>query len=466
MDAVRTSLEVEYAKDMILHNGFEITKPNRYSEVNINVDNMVNSPRYFETEYTCDCGAFIGRDILGQKCPCCHSEITLRSINFEYTGWINLGNHKVITPTHYKKLCRVIGKNMLKFILDDFKDDRSVKYNENDTAYDERHSRQKKRGKQAANDINTIKKKIAKIRHCYQGIGHDEFYRRFEEIMRDCGVVSQNMEECETLIKEKELVFTSKIPVYSTAFRPVVKTSEDLKYPKVNKLFAQICSLQTRLPDMILKEEISQTLNDIQAKWIEAADHTLKNEMSKKRGSIRSEIVGGTFSFSARAVVTLDYHLRVDHVTIPFPMAITEFQFKITHRLALRYHMTLESAYLFVSNHPRAKEVIQILDEIIAEEQWCVMIREPADNLASIELMKIVGYKKDPYDHTISLPLEPLAGWNADFDGDQLDVFIVPKELVPKFKPFHYSCNTDYVNDRVSFNLREWCYISAGRISR
>ena len=361
MDAVRRSLEVDYAIDMILNNGFEITKPTRYSEVNINIDALVNSPRYMETEYTCDCGAFIGRDILGQKCPCCHSEIRLRSINFEYTGWINLGNHKVITPTHYKKITRVIGKNMLKFILDDYKDDRSVKYNENDTAYDERHS-QKRRGKQAANDINTIKKKIAKIRHCYQGIGHDEFYKNFEEIMRNCAL-SQHQEELETLINEKEKVFTSKIPVYSTAFRPVVKTSEDLKYPKVNKLFSSICSIQTRLPDMILKEEISQALNDIQAKWIEAADQTLRNEMSKKRGSIRSEIVGGTFSFSARAVVTLKYLLRADHVLIPFPMAITEFQFKITHRLALRYHMTLESAYLYVSNHPRAKEVIQILDE-------------------------------------------------------------------------------------------------------
>lgn len=464
MQAVRRSLEVDYAIDMILNNGFEITKPTRYSEVNINIDALVNSPRYMETEYTCDCGRFIGRDILGQKCPCCRSEIRLRSINFEYTGWINLGNHKVIAPTYYKKLTRVLGKNMLKFILDDYKDDRSVKYNENDTAYDERHT-QKRRGKQAANDINTIKKKIAKIRHCYQGLGHDEFYKRFEEVMRAC-VLSQHKDECETLIREKESVFTSKIPVYSTAFRPVVKTSEDLKYPKVNKLFSSICSIQTRLPDMILKEEISQALNDIQAKWIEAADQTLRNEMSKKTGSIRSEIVGGTFSFSARAVVTLNYLLRADHVVIPFPMAITEFQFKITHRLAMKYHMTLESAYLFVSNHPRAKEVIEILDQIIEEGQWCVMIREPADNLASIELMKVVGYKSDPYDHTIALPIEPLAGWNADFDGDQLDTFFIPKEAVPKFKAFHYSCNTDYVNEKVSFNLREWCYIAAGRISR
>ena len=82
MDVVRRNLENDYIVDMITHNGFEITKPNKYSEVNINIDQLVNSQRYMDTEYTCDCGAFIGRDIIGQTCPMCGSEIRLRSINF------------------------------------------------------------------------------------------------------------------------------------------------------------------------------------------------------------------------------------------------------------------------------------------------------------------------------------------------------------------------------------------------
>ena len=464
MDVVRRNLENDYIVDMITHNGFEITKPNKYSEVNINIDQLVNSQRFMDTEYTCDCGAFIGKDVIGQVCPRCGSEIRLRSINFEYTGWINLGKYKVITPTHYKKLTRVLGKNMLKFILGDYKEDTTVRYSKNDDAFEEKQN-QKKRGKQAANDINTIKKKIAKIRHCYQGIGYAEFERNFESIMRDC-TPSANREEMETLIAEKEKVFTSKIPVYSTAFRPVVKTSEDLKYPKVNKFFSSICSIQTRLDDMLLDEEIRQALNTIQAKWIEAADHTIKNEMSKKKGSIRSEIVGGTFSFSARGVVTLKYILRDDEIMVPFAMAITAYQFKITHRLAVRHHMTLEQAYLFVQTYPLDPHVTSILDEIIAEGHWLILIREPADNLGSIELCKIKGYKKDITDDTISLPIEPLAAWNADFDGDQLDAIFIPPELVPKFKRFHHSYMADYIKGDIQFNLREWSWISLGRISR
>ena len=217
---------------------------------------------------------------------------------------------------------------------------------------------------------------------------------------------------------------------------------------------------------MILDVEITQALNDIQSKWIEAADYAIKMEMSKKKGSIRSEIVGGTFSFSARAVVTLDYMLRDDEIAIPFSMAMIGYQFKIAHRLAVEHHMTLEQAYLFVSNYPRNEYVLKILNDIIAEGQWCVLIREPAINLGSIELCRIARVKDDIEDTTISLPIEPLKGWNADFDGDQLDGFFVPAEAVHLFKAFHHSGSTDYVNEKIEFDLREWCWIPLGRISK
>jgi DNA-directed RNA polymerase beta' subunit len=353
---------------------------------------------------------------------------------------------------------------MLKFILGDYKEDKSVKYNDNDTAFEERKNR-KKRGKQAANDINTIRKKIAKIRHCYEGIGHDAFYRRFEEIMRNCSL-SQHQEEMETLIEEKESVFTSKIPVYSTAFRPVVKTSEDLKYPKVNKFFSSICSIQTRLPDMILDVEITQALNDIQAKWIEAADYAIKMEMSKKKGSIRGEIVGGTFSFSARAVITLDISLNIDEVDLPLPMCITAFHYKITHILSVRYNLTLEQAYLTVRDYKLHPEVIEILQEIIDEGQWIMILREPTNNMASIEVARIRRFKYD--DDTISLPPEVLSGFNADFDGDQLNTLFLGSHkdgIVQHFEAFHYSCMTNYINEKVSIDLMSWSDVCLGLMS-
>lgn len=459
MKLTRINLENEYLRDMAIHNGFLIKNDDKFAPTN--VDALINSSKFMDCEYRCDCGAFIGQDIIGQTCPCCGSEIALHSLNFEYTGWINLGKHKIISPVYYNILKRVLGNNMLKFILGDYKSDLSVQYNENDKDFLE-NKKNKKSGRVSVNDINYIKKKIPKSKHQYQGLGHDVFYERFEEVLTACA--PKNNPDVQMLIDEKDAVFTSKIPIYSTAFRPVSKTSETMFYPKINKWFSMICAVYCQLDDMVLDVEVIQALNFIQNYLIEACEHLITAEISKKTGFVRSEIVGGTFSFSARGVITLDISLRADEIDIPYTMALTAFQFRITHMLATRYNMTLEQAYLFISNSDRDPIVLQLLDEIIAEGQWVFLIREPTINLASIEVCRIRRYKFD--DDTISLPQEPLPGFNADFDGDQLNLcFLIDKNIHKEFEPFHLSCMTNFITEKFTIELMNWSDVSLGLMS-
>ena len=459
MKLTRINLENEYLRDMAIHNGFLIKNDDKFAPTN--VDALINSSKFMDCEYRCDCGAFIGQDIIGQTCPCCGSEIALHSLNFEYTGWINLGKHKIISPVYYNILKRVLGNNMLKFILGDYKSDLSVQYNENDKDFLE-NKKNKKSGRVSVNDINYIKKKIPKSKHQYQGLGHDVFYERFEEVLTACA--PKNNPDVQMLIDEKDAVFTSKIPIYSTAFRPVSKTSETMFYPKINKWFSMICAVYCQLDDMVLDVEVIQALNFIQNYLIEACEHLITAEISKKTGFVRSEIVGGTFSFSARGVITLDISLRADEIDIPYTMALTAFQFRITHMLATRYNMTLEQAYLFISNSDRDPIVLQLLDEIIAEGQWVFLIREPTINLASIEVCRIRKYKFD--DDTISLPQEPLPGFNADFDGDQLNLcFLIDKNIHKEFEPFHLSCMTNFITEKFTIELMNWSDVSLGLMS-
>ncbi len=459
MKLTRINLENEYLRDMAIHNGFLIKNDDKFAPTN--VDALINSSKFMDCEYRCDCGAFIGQDIIGQTCPCCGSEIALHSLNFEYTGWINLGKHKIISPVYYNILKRVLGNNMLKFILGDYKSDLSVQYNENDKDFLE-NKKNKKSGRVSVNDINYIKKKIPKSKYQYQGLGHDVFYERFEEVLTACA--PKNNPDVQMLIDEKDAVFTSKIPIYSTAFRPVSKTSETMFYPKINKWFSMICAVYCQLDDMVLDVEVIQALNFIQNYLIEACEHLITAEISKKTGFVRSEIVGGTFSFSARGVITLDISLRADEIDIPYTMALTAFQFRITHMLATRYNMTLEQAYLFISNSDRDPIVLQLLDEIIAEGQWVFLIREPTINLASIEVCRIRKYKFD--DDTISLPQEPLPGFNADFDGDQLNLcFLIDENIHKEFEPFHLSCMTNFITEKFTIELMNWSDVSLGLMS-
>lgn len=458
MQLERINLEHEFLVDMITNNGFLIKKEDRYMPTNI--DLMINSSKFTDCEYSCDCGSFIGQDLVGQICPRCGTEIALRSLNFQYTGWIDLGKHHVITPVWYTILKRVLGTNMLRFILGDFKSDHSVQYNENDVNFEE-NKKGKKTGRVSQNDIVYIKKKIPQNKHHFQGLGHDMFYHRFEEVMEACA--PKNNPETKLLMDNKHSIFTSKIPIYSTAFRPVSKTSETMFYPRINKWFSTICSIYCKLDDMVLDFEVIQALNFIQNYLMDAVDFLITSEISKKEGLVRSEIIGGTFSFSGRGVITFDNSLRLDELDLPFSMVVTAYQYKIAHILCTRYNMTLEQAYLFVNTNERNEYVIQILDEIIAEGQWVIILREPTNNLASINLCRIRRYKFD--DDTISITAEPLKGLNADFDGDALNLMFLPKEIVPEFAPFHYSCLMDYVTGKVDVSLREWNDIPLGIMS-
>ena len=66
----------------------------------------------------------------------------------------------------------------------------------------------------------------------------------------------------------------------------------------------------------------------------------------------------------------------------------------------------------------------------------------------------------------MSVPLEPLAGLNADFDGDALDIwFMLDKQLIPKFQSFHYSCLTDRINEKVSLDILSWSEVALGRMT-
>lgn len=457
----RMNLENEYILDMITNNGFVIKNEDQYAPTN--VDQLVNSPKFMDVEYRCDCGAFTGQDIIGRVCPRCNTEITLRSLNFGYTGWIDIAPHKVITPIYYSMLKRVLTPNMLKYILGDYKSDLSVPYNENDTNFFE-NKKNRKKGRVAQNDIEAIKKKVPKSKHIYEGLGHDEFYERFEEVLVACA--KNGAEELQTLLDEKHSVFTSKIPVYSTAFRPVLKTSETMFYDKTNKWFSQIVAIQCKLKDMTLPCETIQALNFIQNYWIDMTEYLITDEVSKKDGFVRSEIVGGTFSFSARAVITLDISLNIDEVDLPLPMCITAFHYKITHILAVRYNLTLEQAYLTVRDYKIHPEVVDILQEIIDEGQWIMILREPTNNIGSIEVARIRRFKRN--DDTISLPPEVLSGFNADFDGDQLNVLFLGSYkdgIVQHFEAFHYSCMTNYINERVNIDLMDWSNYCLGIMS-
>lgn len=450
--------------------GFDLKPDDNYAPTEIS--KMINSNKYTDNEYRCLCGTYMGQSIIGEKCPHCGEEIALRPLLYRYTGWIDLSGHSVIVPSYYYLLCRSLGKKMLLYIIGDYKSNDSVRYKNDKT-----EEKTKKKGRRSDRDIQTLRKSIPKSRQCYEGIGLDEFRRRFKEIISVCG--NSNKDETRILLEDADYVFTSKIPVYSVAFRPMTETAETAYYTEINKYFATMLAtaLTLTIPETMTTKGVINALVEIQNKWIQGSDYLTKKEMPSKEGFIRSEIVGGTYNFSGRAVVTLgDLSLKADQVDLPYPMLIQLYQYKLTKRYSLRYKTTLEMANLQVTQHSYDPNVVELMDELLNEEtyiegrdepikgQWIKILREPCNQLESLQLLQIRKYKFD--DNTITLPVIVLPGMNCDFDGDQLNLHTVAPELVDWYEPLHYSGMFDYVNGNIKIDMMQWNYVSMGLLAQ
>ena len=69
----------------------------------------------------------------------------------------------------------------------------------------------------------------------YHNIGIAEFYNHFTEIMEYYkGKRKQKADLIDSLIRDKRLVWTSKIPVYSTSLRPMSISSESFFFSPIS----------------------------------------------------------------------------------------------------------------------------------------------------------------------------------------------------------------------------------------
>ena len=218
----RMNFESECAHDCITGKGFLISDV-PFSDVDKSIRNPdgPRSPRYgstfgdvgeFEDRYSCACGKYVGKIFEGDTCPDCGTKIEFRDVDINYTGWLNFAPYKVLNPLQFHRLQSALSKKVLDNIIS----------NENiitSQGIIRKHT-----------DHIEVKKSLLQ----YHNIGIMEFYHNYEEIMEFYKKKrKQKADLIDQLIRDKDIVFTSKIPVYSTALRMSSVTTESYYFSSV-----------------------------------------------------------------------------------------------------------------------------------------------------------------------------------------------------------------------------------------
>lgn len=309
---VALNWDEECEMDMRRGRGFEVSEP---AFVGKDQKSMygIQSPLYcsdwgdedaFSERYSCNCGEMKGKIFEGETCPNCHTKIKFKDVDLSITGWIRLHNHKIIQPIFYNKLSSIIGNKQFQEI---------IQYN-----------------KFIDRDGNVLDKKSNT--NPFVGIGIIEFQNRFDEIMDYYRSKKKNkIQDIEDIMAEREKIFTSSIPVYSSVLRPVSFNADSFFYSRIDTKYNSIYSSVRLLNDSELFEQrrkkwkkekrermdVSTILSSIQDKLMEVWG-LIFDLVNGKEGYIKSEILGGMLNFSSRCVIIPDPDLKSDEVRLNY----------------------------------------------------------------------------------------------------------------------------------------------------
>lgn len=453
--ARRINWDVQFYTDLMNGDGFIITEPAAVSLDGSKAKsyNGARSPRYgstygdedeFMERWRCQCGTFTSRLFEGEVCPYCNHKVEYREVNIKMTGWITLGSNVCVNPYYYNILAKLIGKQVISdIVIGKHKitlDGKKVKPDEED--YD------------------------APPSSPYAGIGVDAFFENFENIMKYfASVKKQKAMQILDLINVKRAVFTSHIPVYSTMLRGQSLTEDSFYFSKIDKLINTLFSLSEHIKNCVDVER-DYILSRIQMKVNGMFDENMKLLIGKD-AHIRGELLGGSLNQTARNVIIPDPTLKDDEVDISYHTFRVLYKNKILHYIMKLEDCTLAKANLiWLKSYVFDQKVYDIMQYIIEDErnETRVLInRNPTLNYYSMLLMKIRQVKPDGNDYCLSVPLGILAGLNADFDGDILNIIgIMDRALVHMFSKFEPV--TRMIISRDSGLLNDYFSITKGQL--
>lgn len=138
-----------------------------------------------------------------------------------------------------------------------------------------------------------------------------------------------------------------------------------------------------------------------------------------KRGLLRGRLLKGRLIFSGRAVIVPEPSLGMDEILIPLDMARELFP-DIRRKIRV-----IERELQLEGNDDREAFLDRLNGFLAMDEHYVIFIRQPSLHRHNVQAFRIKCWEES----VIGIPPFICAGYNADFDGDTMAVFAIPKEF-------------------------------------
>lgn len=357
--------------------------------------------------FTCDCHRLTGGSNVGRVCPDCGTTVRTIEADLRITGHIDIAPYHILTFHGYQAFKKIF-KNM--------------------------------------DEIITTTRRINKAGHVVDN-GIPTLMELYDDYDR---------EYAGRIGLEKNIVFMTKIPVYTSRLRPLMEMGRTtLTILDVNKYYLSIVNLSNILKSTVLmpafsrEVEIQRTLNQLQQDFLGVVDVVIK-QCNGKSGVFRRALASGRLDNSSRLVITLGTDLMAHEVDVPYQTMMEQYEGEIAKYLSRIQDIPISRAISLVEENKmeRNELFVNIINQLLKSGlgKWILDNRNPTISEYGIQYVKIRKIHDDPTDMTLHLPQDVLVLMAADFDGDQATT--VGRENPKYHKYFMTMCPTYAYIDR------------------
>lgn len=284
------------------------------------------------------------------------------------------------------------------------------------------------------------KRKLDKLLQKNFPRGLNNFVENFDEIFQfllDSNIINSNKADMNSFVQaNKGKLFPTVIPVPSKLCFVVESTTSGSYIDKPIAPAIDAVLTFTSLdhsPIPLKPQTVQNRVADALLKIAEFHENYIKSRMAQKPGLIRRHMLGGRLNLTARGVITSisDPH-DYDELHIPWGMACQLLKYHLINKLKRKYRWTTRKCMSHI--YANVLQFCPILDEcfkeLIKESKYkglaCTFHRNPTLQRGSTQRFFITIVKPDLGDNSISMSVICLKAPNADFDGDQLNLTLLP----------------------------------------
>jgi len=238
---------------------------------------------------------------------------------------------------------------------------------------------------------------------------------------------------------ERHQLFSKFLPLPNRVMLTMETTSSGTYMNKCVPLITDVIRSMRGIDTPISEKSPRVKENQTATALIRLANYYYKiyeEDLGGKFGAFRKHIFGARVDYSMRCVISsITVPHQYDELELPWRASVAMFSIHLMNKLFKR-GMIMREVFetIYAASYMPTQLIKDLFQELINESRdGCIYVyfnRNPSLKRGSCQRFRVKCIKDDPEDVTIGLPVLDTSPFNADYDGDAMNLYLAADNFI------------------------------------